>query len=468
MPERYGAINGSITLAAGQAIRRNAADNAFEAFTPAAGGGTFSAGVSNIGNTSGNTGTVSNQLVLAGGNNITLSQSTNAGGATITVSGGGGGGAAGTNTIGMSNIGNTSGHTTPVTGSNIQFVLAGGNNITLSQSTNGSSATVTISAFNQSVESNTIGMSNLGNTSGTTGVVSGGNVQMLFAGGNNVTLSQSLNGSSGTITISAGGGGAAGSNTIGMSNIGNTSGDTKIVSGSAIQVVFAGGDNVTLSQSTSGTSATVTISARYPYQSLWFSPGGMSYGTAALGQNSIKVDPVTIPAYVTGTRAGVYLSITAQTSSNNTMQGTLTVNLALYTRTGSTLSSVSTGSQSYSYSFTSNQSTAAMASIKRMTMPMDVNITPGEYWYAIRVATSNGGTSQGTLGVSRAAAWLNSSYGGVFGSSAQSSFQALPGMGFLASTSSTMPASMAFSSINGTAAGAVAPSFIAFDQIALQ
>lgn len=54
----------------------------------------FSAGMSNIGNTSGTTGLATNQLVLAGGNNITLSQSTAAGGNTISISAGAGGGAA--------------------------------------------------------------------------------------------------------------------------------------------------------------------------------------------------------------------------------------------------------------------------------------------------------------------------------------------------------------------------------------
>lgn len=311
------------------------------------------------------------------------------------------------------------------------------------------------------------GVSTQGNTAGTTGTVSG---QLVFAGGNNVTLSQSTNATGATITISgaAGGGGAAGTNTIGMSNIGNTSGNTTPVTGSNVQMVFAGGDNVTLSQSTNGSSATMTISARYPYQSYWYAPGGVAMGTAALGQGTIKVDPVTIPAYVTGTRAGVYMSLTAQTSTNGTMQGTFTVDLGIYTRSGSTLSSATTASQSYSYSFTSNQSTAAMASIKRLTIPMDVNITPGEYWYAVRLLTSNNGTSQGTMGVSRAAANINSSFAGVFGSTTQSSFQMLPGMGFLTSTSSALPNSMAFSSINGTASGAVAPTFIAFDQIALQ
>lgn len=46
----------------------------------------FSGGISG-GNTSGNTGTVSNQMVLAGGNNITLSGSTNTGGMSLTISG---------------------------------------------------------------------------------------------------------------------------------------------------------------------------------------------------------------------------------------------------------------------------------------------------------------------------------------------------------------------------------------------
>jgi hypothetical protein len=59
------------------------------------GGATFSAGVSTLGNTAGSTGTVSNQVVLVGGSNVTLSQSSGAGGATVSIIGASGGAGAG-------------------------------------------------------------------------------------------------------------------------------------------------------------------------------------------------------------------------------------------------------------------------------------------------------------------------------------------------------------------------------------
>lgn len=55
----------------------------------------FSAGMSNIGNTQGTSGTASNQIIFAGGNNITLSQSTGVGGNTVSIIGGAGGGGGG-------------------------------------------------------------------------------------------------------------------------------------------------------------------------------------------------------------------------------------------------------------------------------------------------------------------------------------------------------------------------------------
>ena len=215
------------------------------------------------GNTAGTGSSVQgSRLYFSGGNNITLSGSSNS----IVISGPNTAAqTAESQSFGISNLGNTSGTSGIASGAQGRFLIAGGNNITLSQSVNGASATVTISGPNtaaQTVESQTLGISNLGNTSGTSGVISGGQIRYLFAGGNNVTLSQSTNGASATVTISAFNQSVQpiGTNTIGMSNIGNTAGDTAIRSGTGMQVVFAGGNNITLSQSTNGSNATITVS----------------------------------------------------------------------------------------------------------------------------------------------------------------------------------------------------------------
>lgn len=256
-------------------------------------GAAFSGGVSTGGNTAGTTGTVGNGILFFGGNSITLSQSSAAGGASVSVVGP----SAWSQTGGISNLGNTAGTSGIASGSAIRVLFAGGNNVTLSQSLNGASATITISAPNlqtaisgiagsgastvtngtvqfanannvsfglngstmtasitaQTVESQSIGMSNLGNTSGTSGIASGGQVRFLFAGGNNITLSQSLNGASGTITISGGAGGAFSG---GVSTGGNTAGTTGTVNNG---LLLYGGANVTLSQSSGAGGATVSI-----------------------------------------------------------------------------------------------------------------------------------------------------------------------------------------------------------------
>jgi len=151
------------------------------------------------GNTSGAGALVSSgTLTLAGGNNITLSQAGNA----ITISGGAGGG--GSNTFGVSNLGNTSGTSGAASGSAVQYLFAGGNNVTLSQSINGASGTVTVSAANQSVQTQNLHNVTLsGNTAGAMAQVSSGTLTL--AGGNNITLSQAGN----AITISGGAGGVA-------------------------------------------------------------------------------------------------------------------------------------------------------------------------------------------------------------------------------------------------------------------
>lgn len=97
------------------------------------GGGNFSAGVSNGGNTAGDTGITGTRLVFAGGNNVTLSQATDANGATITFSGANAGGAqTGISGIQVSNTTYTSGTVTWQNANGISFGSSGANGISAS------------------------------------------------------------------------------------------------------------------------------------------------------------------------------------------------------------------------------------------------------------------------------------------------------------------------------------------------
>ena len=105
--------------------------------TAAAGGGGFTGGVSTGGNTAGNTGTYTGQMIFAGGNNITLSVSSGAGGAqTITISGANAGGAQ----TGISGIADANGTQTVGT-----LSFANSNGMTFGLSTGAQTATLTAS-----------------------------------------------------------------------------------------------------------------------------------------------------------------------------------------------------------------------------------------------------------------------------------------------------------------------------------
>jgi hypothetical protein len=147
--------------------------------------------------------------------------------------------------LGVSNVGNTAGNTATTYG---RIVFAGGANITLSQTTAvGSLATISIIGAAAAA-----GVAIAGGTqTGTSGTV-------VFSNSNLFTFGLS---NSSIMTASFGLG-------IGVSNIGNTAGNTKTQQGT---LVLAGAGGVSLSQSTAANAATISISMT---QST--SPGGIA------------------------------------------------------------------------------------------------------------------------------------------------------------------------------------------------
>ena len=216
-------------------------------------------GISNLGNTSGTSGTVNRGIVFAGGNNVTLSQSVNASSATVTIS-------AANQTIQTQNLhnvtlsGNTAGVMAQVSSGTL--TLAGGNNITLSQ--NGNAVTIAGAAggggggiaLANSQTTYTSGTANLAVAGGALTIASTTGQSFNFSVPQTSSLSATgiVSIATNASTISIG----APAFSAGMSNIGNTSGTSGVASN---QLVLAGGSNITLSQSTGAGGNTITISA---------------------------------------------------------------------------------------------------------------------------------------------------------------------------------------------------------------
>lgn len=143
----------------------------------------FSAGVSTGGNTAGDTGAVTGRLILAGGNNITISGSTNGGSLTLTISGPNVAGAqTGISGVVVSDATYTSG--------TLYFSNAG--NVTINSSVNGASQYIRLSGNAAQTTQSAIkglGVSDTGQTAGNTGLSTG--IDWVLAGSNSITLSQS-------------------------------------------------------------------------------------------------------------------------------------------------------------------------------------------------------------------------------------------------------------------------------------
>jgi hypothetical protein len=352
------------------------------------------------GNTAGAGALVSSgTMTLVGGNNVTLSQNGNA----ITISGGAGGG--GSQTLGISNLGNTAGISGMASGSALQYAFAGGNNVTLSQSINGASGTMTISAANQTVQTQNLhNMSLAGNTSGAMAQISSGTLTL--AGGNNITLSQNGN----AVTISAGAGGGGGGVAIANSQTTFASGTANFVASGALTIASAtAGQSFNLSvPQTSSLSATgaisiftngSTISIGAPIVpdastlSRWEYPDGGFASLGSVPQGSLSVQRMYVPFNVSGSAMKIGGSLNVMT---NTSATTASVNISLwmgiYTLNGSTLSLASSGSANNGFRWSQSASTTAntliVPGMRQMTVPVDVNMKPGEYWVGAVMSTA--------------------------------------------------------------------------------
>lgn len=371
-----------------------------------AGGG---AAVTIGGNTAGVGALVSSgTLVLAGGNNITLSQN----GQSLTISGPNVAGAqTAISGVIVSNTTYTSGTISFSNANGISFGSSAGQAIT-------GSYTVPV------VPALSIGVSG-GNTSGTSGTFSG---QIVFAGGNNVTLSAS-SGALGaqTITISAF------TQTVQTQASGNIAGTATAITGNAsltlnsaglslngsglagTNTAITGNASITLNSSglsfngsglcgTGGTTGTtsagaiqitlnsVGLSLLVPNQTRLFWPDQQLTAVSAPGNATLSIQYLPMYGGVSGSRIDALVAMSAGSAATTaTAAIAFSAYAIFYTRNASTLNSIYSGSTQTTYSYASNtagNTQLTASAVRALSVPVNFHLNPGEYYVGFNFITS--------------------------------------------------------------------------------
>jgi|AGTN01.3.fsa_nt_gi hypothetical protein len=468
----------------------------------------FGAGISG-GNTAGNSGTVSGRVFFAGGANITLSGSSNGVSETISIVGGAGG------SINLS-AGTTSNNVTNFVLSNSNGVSFGLNGSTVTASHNGltSQSNQAASAANGSFAFQTLSFSNLNgisfgtsagsaitashnalttarassdaiglntaqtnvtwtvnssglsiNAGGYAGTASG------FTGANiSGSITHNTQGLSLSLSVAAPGAAAENNafNLLGANTAGNTTatGSTIGLSGvnltlsgtNASQIVFSVPAVSSLSAtgqvSISVNGSTISIGVPGGTQSFWSPfPDAQTTGSQ-IGQGSVFVQPMAgLGGNVSLSRFDVLASMSISSSTNSSHAGALSFGVGIYTRTGSTLSLATSGSQSYQWTNTSNNSLGSLSGVRRFSVPVAANITAGaDYWIGVssRSATSNANWFTASNVRASAATDLIQ---GLIGEASNQTKQVIPGHGLWSTTSTALPSSIALGDIRGHGSG---------------
>lgn len=211
------------------------------------------------------------------------------------------------------------------------------------------------------------------------------------------------------------------------------------------QLVFSNSNNVSFGLNGSTLTATVTLSnAAFSFS--YFNPYDAYQQVAGiLGSNSLYFQPIQAPNVVFDRVAiPIYLSHAAA----STFAATLSFYWGLYTRTGSTLNLLTNYSTAFGsqLSFSSTNS-SLYHGIRLWTAGITNTLTEGQYYLGLmsRATTAGNAQSLSNLVISQ----QNSSFSGLFGVSTAATNQYTRGLGLYTATTANLPASLAFSQING-------------------
>ena len=136
--------------------------------------------------------------------------------------------------------------------------------------------------------------------------------------------------------------------------------------------------------------------------------------------------------------------------------------MGIYTLNGSTLSLASSGSANNGFVWSQSASTTGNTSInsmRQMTVPMNINMTPGEYWMAALINTATTYTSFGYTVFGAGSANFNQGATGAvlspIGSGMTAARDVMLFQGIYTAATAAMPATIPNAAINNTSASNV-------------
>lgn len=433
------------------------------------GGSPLSLGVSNIGNTAGNTGTQSGQAVFVGGNNITLSIATAAGGAqTITISGANLGGAqtgisgiiAGTQT-------QTVGTLSFVNSNGITWGMSNSSLLTASYNSTQFAGTGTTISGNISATLNSNGLQINASNLGATGFATTTSAGLVIAGTHNtagftlgvppyITTQSNQNNSLfalGNTTQNSStvlGAAALSFNGLGAMSVGFSNGSIQLSAPATSSISATGGLSISVNAST------ILIGQAALSRSIW--PAANVQPISAPGMGSVSIQYLPLDNALSASRLDALVGWTAATAATTATMGiALSVWAAIYTKNGLTLSSLSSGSTQTTYTYASNSAgntQLSVGAIRPVSVPVNMSLTQGEYYVGFNFSTAATSIGASTTNLAQ----VLSMYGGngiqsasnyaEFTAATNTSTNLYGGMGVFTAATAGMPASIALSNIN--------------------
>lgn len=239
--------------------------------------------------------------------------------------------------------------------------------------------------------------------------------------------------------------------TIGWSGVNLTLSGTNasqvVISAPATSSLSATGQ---LSISTNGSTISIGVPAYTTLSQYQEAAIDREWIAGQIGNNQLFVQPMALRAHYQFEEIacpGVYTAAT-----NSSGSATMTLQVGIYTRNASTLSLITSASQSFAVT---NSGTVGSYSIygglREFPVPLTTTLSPGNYFIGFLSRTTTGGAA-GMTWSNVVASNINSAYSGRWSSANNATNQYFMGMGSFNTTTTALPNSFGISAINGSAA----------------